>query len=68
MPVPARQDIHQLAQVEPFHVAAFVHDLQDELSPPSVKQQRSYATGLSKRDPPLRRLVRFQGTVQIFIF
>jgi site-specific recombinase XerD len=25
-------------QVEPFHVAAFVHDLQDELSPPSVKQ------------------------------
>jgi hypothetical protein len=28
----------QIAQVEPFHVAAFVHDLQEELSPPSVKQ------------------------------
>jgi site-specific recombinase XerD len=27
-----------LALVEPFHVAAFVHDLQEELSPPSVKQ------------------------------
>jgi site-specific recombinase XerD len=34
----ASKDIHQLAQVQPFHVAAFVHDLQDELSPPSVKQ------------------------------
>src|SRR6202011_2901653 len=34
----ASKDIHQLAQVEPFHVAAFVHDLQEELSPPSVKQ------------------------------
>ena len=34
----ASKDIHELAQVEPFHVAAFVHDLQDELSPPSVKQ------------------------------
>src|ERR1700751_4044544 len=32
------KDLHELAQVEPFHVAAFVHDLQDELSPPSVKQ------------------------------
>jgi site-specific recombinase XerD len=32
------KDIHELAQVEPFHVAAFVHDLQEELSPPSVKQ------------------------------
>ena len=32
------KDIHELTQVEPFHVAAFVHDLQDELSPPSVKQ------------------------------
>src|SRR5258706_11675604 len=34
----ASKDIHELAQVEPFHVAAFVHDLQEELSPPSVKQ------------------------------
>jgi integrase/recombinase XerD len=25
-------------QVQSFHVAAFVHDLQDELSPPSVNQ------------------------------
>src|ERR1700722_18328541 len=33
----ASKEIHELAQVEPFHVAAFVHDLQDELSPPSVK-------------------------------
>jgi integrase/recombinase XerD len=30
--------IHELTQVQPFHVASFVHDLQDELSPPSVKQ------------------------------
>jgi len=34
----ASKDIHQLAQVEPLHVAAFVRDLQEELSPPSVKQ------------------------------
>ena len=34
----ASKDIHELAQVQPFHVAAFVHDLQDELSSPSVKQ------------------------------
>jgi site-specific recombinase XerD len=34
----AAKEIHELAQVQPFHVAAFVHDLQDELSPPSVKQ------------------------------
>jgi site-specific recombinase XerD len=34
----ASKDIHQLAQVQPFHVAAFVHDLQEQLSPPSVKQ------------------------------
>src|SRR5258708_36929840 len=34
----ASKDIHELTQVQPFHVAAFVHDLQDELSPPSVKQ------------------------------
>jgi site-specific recombinase XerD len=34
----ASKDLHELAQVQPFHVAAFVHDLQDELSPPSVKQ------------------------------
>jgi site-specific recombinase XerD len=34
----ASKDIHELAKVEPFHVAAFVHDLQEELSAPSVKQ------------------------------
>jgi site-specific recombinase XerD len=34
----ASKDIHELAQVQPFHVAAFVRDLQDELSPPSVKR------------------------------
>src|SRR5260370_40515090 len=34
----ASKDIHELAQVEHFHVDAFVDDLQDELSPPSVKQ------------------------------
>src|SRR5260221_9665310 len=34
----ASKDLQELAQVQPFHVAAFVHDLQDELSPPSVKQ------------------------------
>jgi site-specific recombinase XerD len=34
----ASKEIHELTQVEPFHVAAFVHDLQDGLSPPSVKQ------------------------------
>ena len=28
----------RLTAVQPFHVAAFIHDLQDELSPPSVKQ------------------------------
>jgi site-specific recombinase XerD len=32
------KEIHELVQVQPFHVAAFVHNLQDELSPPSVKQ------------------------------
>ena len=30
--------IAQLADVEPFHVAAFVKDLQGEFSPPTVKQ------------------------------
>jgi site-specific recombinase XerD len=34
----AGKDIDELAAVQPFHVAAFVHDLRDELSPPSVKQ------------------------------
>ena len=34
----ASKDIHELTRVQPFHVAAFVHDLQEELSPPSVKQ------------------------------
>ena len=30
--------IRQLADVQPFHVAAFVKDLQGEFSPPTVKQ------------------------------
>jgi hypothetical protein len=34
----ASKEIHELTQVQPFHVAAFIHDLQEELSPPSVKQ------------------------------
>ena len=38
LPAQEYQEIHEFAQVQPFHVAAFVHDLQDELSPPSVKQ------------------------------
>ena len=33
-----RRGIGQLANVEPFHVAAFVKELQGELSPPTVKQ------------------------------
>jgi site-specific recombinase XerD len=35
----ASKEIHELTQVQPFHIAAFVHDLQDELSPPSVTQR-----------------------------
>jgi site-specific recombinase XerD len=31
-------DLHQLAQVEPFHVAAFVKELQRQFSAPTVKQ------------------------------
>ena len=34
----ASNNIHELSQVQPFHVAAFIKDLQDELSPPTVKQ------------------------------
>lgn len=34
----ARRGIDELAVVKPFHVAAFVKDLQGELAPPSVKQ------------------------------
>src|SRR5215472_1238783 len=34
----AAREIHELGEVQPFHVAAFIHDLQDELAPPSVKQ------------------------------
>jgi site-specific recombinase XerD len=30
--------LHELAQVEPFHVAAFVKELQGQFSPPTVKQ------------------------------
>jgi site-specific recombinase XerD len=30
--------LHELAQVQPFHVAAFVKELQGEFSPPTVKQ------------------------------
>jgi site-specific recombinase XerD len=33
-----RKNIYELTRVQPFHVAAFIKDLQDELSPPSVKQ------------------------------
>jgi len=32
------KNIDELSRVQPFHVAAFIKDLQDELSPPSVKQ------------------------------
>src|ERR1700732_1921710 len=31
-------DLHELAQVQPFHVAAFVKELQGKFSPPTVKQ------------------------------
>jgi site-specific recombinase XerD len=34
----AGNGIHELSGVQPFHVAAFIKDLQDELSPPTVKQ------------------------------
>jgi site-specific recombinase XerD len=34
----ADKNIDVLERVAPFHVAAFIKDLQDELSPPSVKQ------------------------------
>ena len=34
----AGNGIHELSQVQSFHVAAFIKDLQDELSPPTVKQ------------------------------
>src|SRR5271166_7159553 len=34
----ALHNIDELSRVQPFHVAAFIKDLQDELSPPSVKQ------------------------------
>jgi site-specific recombinase XerD len=34
----AGNGIQELSQVQPFHVAAFIKDLQDELSPPTVKQ------------------------------
>jgi site-specific recombinase XerD len=34
----AGKNIDELARVQPFHVAAFIKDLQDELSPPTVKQ------------------------------
>ena len=33
-----RPKIGQLVDVHPFHVAAFVKELQKELSPPTVKQ------------------------------
>jgi site-specific recombinase XerD len=32
------KNIYELARVQPFHVAAFIKDLQNDLSPPSVKQ------------------------------
>jgi site-specific recombinase XerD len=31
-------ELHELAQVQPFHVAAFVKELQGQFSPPTVKQ------------------------------
>ena len=34
----AGNGIHELSQVQPFHVAAFIKDLQNELAPPTVKQ------------------------------
>jgi hypothetical protein len=34
----AQHDIDELSHVQPFHVAAFLKDLQAELSPPTVKQ------------------------------
>ena len=34
----AQKNIDELSRVQPFHVAAFIKDLQDDLSPPSVKQ------------------------------
>jgi integrase len=34
----AGKGIHELSHVQPFHVAAFIKDLQDQLSPPTVKQ------------------------------
>src|SRR6202008_2442189 len=34
----ADKNIDALERVEPFHVAAFIKDLENELSPPSVKQ------------------------------
>jgi integrase/recombinase XerD len=34
----AQHDIDELSGVQPFHVAAFLKDLQAELSPPTVKQ------------------------------
>ena len=30
--------LHELADVQPFHVAAFVKELQGQFSPPTVKQ------------------------------
>src|SRR5208337_1216716 len=46
----AGKNIDELARVQPFHVAAFIKDLQDELSPPTVKQHlaalRMLSTGL----------------------
>jgi hypothetical protein len=34
----ASKTIDELAAVQPFHVAAFIKDLQAEVSPPTVKQ------------------------------
>lgn len=33
-----RNGIHELIDVEPFHIAAFIKELQGELAPPTVKQ------------------------------
>jgi integrase/recombinase XerD len=34
----AQKNLDELSQVQPFHVAAFIKDMQAEVSPPTVKQ------------------------------
>jgi hypothetical protein len=52
----ASKDIHELTQVQPFHVAAFVH-LQDELSPPLgafTRRLPTYSTIIITNGSPVR--------------